>query len=386
MEKSVVDTKVLQGLTELHGDFKSYIGRTGKRMDDMQKQLDAIDAAGHTRHIPDGTPSLEMSLKENEGLTRMLADRKGRAYIKLEGKAVSDLLERKSTITSGGVGYSTSGVLGIERIPGIVAEARQTLRIRDVLTANPTTQPMVDFVKVTSPMAKASPQVEASSKFENAVTFAPASEKIRTIATWIPASRQVLDDYAELTNFLNNSLGYYVNLEEELQLLGGDGTGENLHGFIPQAAAFDTTLLAPSAGWNKIDVLGRAAQQVMESKELQPTFAIVHPRDWWGMRLAKDAYGRYILGDPQAPLQQSALFDLTPVVTTSIAVGTFLVGSGAGEAAEIRDRMELMIELSTEHADFFVKNLVAIRAEKRMALVVKRPGSYVSGSFTTSPA
>ncbi len=41
----------------------------------------------------------------------------------------------------------------------------------------------------------------------------------------------------------------------------------------------------------------------------------------------------------------------------------------------------MQVEVSTEHQDFFVKNLVAIRAEKRLALVVKRPGSYVAGSF-----
>jgi hypothetical protein len=35
--------------------------------------------------------------------------------------------------------------------------------------------------------------------------------------------------------------------------------------------------------------------------------------------------------------------------------------------------------------DFFVKNLVAIRAEKRLALVVKRGGSFITGSLNSSP-
>jgi HK97 family phage major capsid protein len=103
------------------------------------------------------------------------------------------------------------------------------------------------------------------------------------------------------------------------------------------------------------------------------------------MRLQKDSFGRYILGDPQQPLVQSALFGLTPVVTTSIASGTFLVGGGQPVQAEIRDRMELVIEISTEYSDYFVKNLVAVRAEKRLALIVKRPASYITGTFTTSP-
>jgi HK97 family phage major capsid protein len=65
--------------------------------------------------------------------------------------------------------------------------------------------------------------------------------------------------------------------------------------------------------------------------------------------------------------------------------GQFLVGTGNPIACEIRDRMEMQVEISTEHASYFTSNLVAIRAEKRVAIIVKRPASFVSGSFTTSP-
>jgi hypothetical protein len=68
-----------------------------------------------------------------------------------------------------------------------------------------------------------------------------------------------------------------------------------------------------------------------------------------------------------------------------MAAGTFLVGSGSPAAVEIRDRMSTQIEISTEHSDYFVRNLVAVRAEKRLALLTKRPASLVSGTFTTSP-
>jgi hypothetical protein len=47
--------------------------------------------------------------------------------------------------------------------------------------------------------------------------------------------------------------------------------------------------------------------------------------------------------------------------------------------------MQLLIEVSTEHSDFFIRNLVAIRAEKRLALITRRPGAFVAGSFSTSP-
>ena len=78
----------------------------------------------------------------------------------------------------------------------------------------------------------------------------------------------MLDDFSELMTFIRTMMPYYVNLAEELQLLSGDDTGENLHGLIPQAAAFSAGLLDPTKGWNKIDIIGRAIQQITAAKEL----------------------------------------------------------------------------------------------------------------------
>ena len=190
----------------------------------------------------------------------------------------------------------------------------------------------------------------------------------------------------ELMTFINSTLPYYVNLAEELQLLSGDSTGENLHGLIPQAAAFTTGLLSRQQGLEQ-DRHHRSRHPADHRREgTRPRRScVLHPNDWWEIRLTKDGFGRYILGDPQTNVRPS-LFGLDVDSTTSIANGTFLVGSGNPIASEIRDRMEMQIDISTEHQDFFTQNLVAVRGEKRVVLVVKRPNSYITGSFTTSPA
>lgn len=361
---------------------------TKKQIEAIQKQLDAVDLKLAERHIQDSPPTTLMDeLKANESIAKVLRDKRGTGMITLTGKHAADMIERKTTITGGStgtVGSATSGVLQIDRTPGIVLEARQQLTVRNLLRARPTTLPLVDFVKVNSALTKASPQIEAANKQENAVTFNTTSERVRTLATIIPATRQVLDDFTELAGFLDTGLRYYVNLAEEVQLLSGSGALEDLNGLITQATSFSTGLLSASAGWNKIDIVGRVIQQITAAKELAPTFLVCHPTDWWGMRLTKDSYGRYILGDPQQMVVPT-LFGLDVVPTTSIASGTFLVGSGSPVGCEIRDRMEMVVEISTEHSDYFARNLVAIRAEKRLALVVYRPASYITGTFTTSP-
>lgn len=349
----------------------------------MQIQLDALDvklAERHSTGIAD--ESLEDVLKKDTGLERFMADKSGTYAFQLDAKQSRKLMERKTTVDSAAVGITTSGVLTIDRTPGIVPEARQQLTIRDVLASRPTTMQVIDFVKVNSAPSRASMQTESSAKTENAVTFNTGTARVQTISTWIPASRQVLDDLPELMGYLQTALPYYVNLTEEVQMLTGSNTGQDLNGLITQGTAFNTALLSASAGWQKADQLARAIQQISVAKEIQPTFVVLHPNDFWDIQLTKDSQKRYLGFGADAP---NLFWGLTPVVTVNIGSGTFLVGSGNPAAVEIRDRMGMTVEISTQHQDYFIKNLIAIRVEKRVALVCYRPGSFVIGSFSTSP-
>lgn len=372
---------------EEKSQFGTMLNETKTAIDNLQKQVDAIDAKMAARHTGEATPSLIDTLKENDDVQRLIrAEGKGSSVvISLKGAQVAQIMERKTTITSGAVGAQTTGVLAIERTPGIVAEARQALTVRNLLASRPTTMQVLDFVRVNSPMAKASPQVEASASVENAVTFTAASEKVKTISTWAPATRQILSDFGELAGFLNSSLAYYTDAAVETELLSGDGTGEHLNGLVTLASDFDSGLFDAADGWNKLDVVSAAVQQIEEAKEISPTFVVMAPRDVWQLRRLKDNQGRYIFGDPQSDAPFS-LWGLNVVKTTSMANGHFLVGSGSNVVAEIRDREEMQIELSTQHSDFFTKGLVAVRSECRLALVTYRPGAFVQGQFSQSPA
>ncbi len=262
----------------------------------MQTQLDSLDrlVAGRPGGgVVEQKTAVDI-LKENDSLARLLSDKSGKAFVRLEGEDAR-AFQRKTTLTSVGVGYAQTGVMPIQRLPDITAEPRQQLTLRNLLTATPTTFQVVDFVRVLTPMTIASPVPEGSLKPENAVQFTTTSERVKVIATWIPASRQILDDLNGLAAFLQNSLGYYTDLAEEQQLLSGDNIGENLHGIIPQSSAFNQGLLNPTRGWNKIDIVGTAIKQIAAAKELMPTFIVMHPNDWWDIRLTKDGFGRYLI-------------------------------------------------------------------------------------------
>ncbi|ELR5846176.1 phage major capsid protein, partial [Salmonella enterica] len=71
--------------------------------------------------------------------------------------------------------------------------------------------------------------------------------------------------------------------------------------------------------------------------------------------------------------------------TQAMTQNNFLTGAFS-MAAQIFDRMEIEVLLSTENEDDFVKNMVTIRAEERLAMTVYRPEAFVTGQVTASSA
>lgn len=392
LEQSLID---LQG--EVKASFKSLeakadeqIKKTGsldselrEKIDKLEKRYDDLEVKREAQK--QGQKTVWDTLKENEGLQRLMKDKNGAVRLSLDAKQSYELFEGKTllTTTSGG-GYASGGVFPIDRDPGVVYEPRRTLRMRSVIPARPTNFGKVYWVKVSAPMTKASPVAEGSAKPDNQMVFTTVGESLRVIASVITVTRQSTEDWSELQGILETSLRYEVDKEDDRQILNGDGTGENYNGLITQATAYNAALTGAGA-YNKADQIGRALQQVQAADEVEPNYIVMHPNDWWTVRLIKDTNGNYIFGSP-AMMGAPGVWGLTPVVTTAIATGKFLIGSSNAVASEIRDGFGTEVEISLHHASNFVENKATIRAERRSLLTVKRPGSLIYGTFSQSPA
>jgi HK97 family phage major capsid protein len=105
---------------------------------------------------------------------------------------------------------------------------------------------------------------------------------------------------------------------------------------------------------------------------------VLNPQDWFNIEIAKDDLGRYLIGNPQG---ESIRPSGVPVIKSiSQPVGTALSGA-FGMGATLYDREEANIEMRDTHADFFVRNMVAILWEERIIFVVTRPQAFVKSTL-----
>jgi HK97 family phage major capsid protein len=374
-QKSAEEVKLVGKASE---DTMRELKAAQDRIDSLEKKLLEYPSGKEAR-------SIDTELKENESVQRLLHNKKGTAYLSLKGDVARQVIESKSTVTSSTVGFPTAGVMPME-MGSYVPEARKQLRMRDVIPSRAISVAQYSWPKYSITGTKASPVAEASQKPINTFDPTTVTERVKTIATYFKTGRQVLEDYAELSSILTSLGSYKYNAEMDRQILTGSGTGEDLNGLITQAQAFDSSLLSAATGYTYFDQISAAAQQIAEDDELTPTFFVVHPRNWYQMLRIKDNDKNYLLGGPTGGNGLQRIWDMTPVPTTQIASGTFLVGSGTPVASEYRNRMELEVAISTEDADNFTYNLVTIRFEGRGLLACYRPDAFVTGTFLNSPA
>lgn len=159
-------------------------------------------------------------------------------------------------------------------------------------------------------------------------------------------------------------------------MLNGDGTGVNLNGLVTQATAYSAPITI--SGGTMIDTL-RLAMLQAELAEYPATGQVLNPKDWARIELTKDSEGRYIIANP-ANSTSPRLWGLPVVSTQAMAEDDFLVGAFR-LGAQIFDREDANVMISDEDRDNFVKNMLTIRAEERLALAVYRPEAFVYGDF-----
>lgn len=289
-------------------------------------------------------------------------------------------LEIKATITSAttDAAGSAGDLVQATRLPGIVGAPERKLTIRDLLMQGRMDGNSLEFVQETGFTNSAAPVAEGALKPQSDIKFDLKSTTAKVIAHYMKASRQILDDASQLQSYIDGRLRYGLAFKEEQQILNGDGTGQNLLGIVPQATAYVRPAGVTTTAESKLDTLRFAMLQAILA-EYPASGHVLNPIDWAAIETLKDTSGQYIIGNPQGGLNPT-LWGLPVAETQAIASGKFLTGAFS-MGAQIFDRWASRVEVATENEDDFVKNLVTILAEERLALAVYRPEAFIYGNI-----
>ncbi|ERL54958.1 phage major capsid protein [Psychrobacter aquaticus] len=273
------------------------------------------------------------------------------------------------------------GVIEPMRLPGIDQQPKQRLFIRDLIAPGTTESNALFWVQQTGFTNAAAIVPEGTKKPYSDIAFATKMTQVGTIAHMFKASKQILDDMSQLMSTIDAEMRFGLKQEEERQLLFGNGTGSNLTGIVPQATAFSSPF-DPEAPVTNIDIVRLAMLQARLAR-LPATATVMDFLEWAKIELTKNSLGNYIMANPMN-LVGNTLWSL-PVVDTDEPDfrGKFLTGAFAS-AAQIFDREEANVIISTENDTDFEDNMVSIRCEERLGLVVKRPESFIFGDFAAA--
>ena len=293
----------------------------------------------------------------------------------------------------------TPGSFGTIQRDAMVTPPTRTKRVRDLFPARTTTAAVIEYFRMlgfttpgTTAVNNAGPVAERSggafaAKPQSSFQFVGEQAPVRTLAHWEAAHRNVLADEPQLRSIIDNELLYGLRLQEDYQILQGDGTGENLKGILEttgiQTYDWSDGATTPVAD-TKADAIRRAATLALLAY-YEPTGVVLNPQDWEDIELTKDANGQYLIAVSVAMGGEPKLWRVPVVDTPAMPVGQALIGA-FGTGAQLYDREQASIRISEQHADFFVRNAIVILAEQRLALAVKRPESFVSVTFDAAPS
>ncbi len=297
------------------------------------------------------------------------------------------LLGRKALLT--GSSDTSAGAFVQTDYTGIYEPlGRRELVLRSIISQRTTTSDTVEFVRQTAKVTQAAPVPESNvtdysgatgevsgEKPEGTMTFEKVTEVVRTIAVWIPATKRAIADAGQLMGIIDNELT--DDLEEDLEdeMVAGAGTGEHFTGILNTSGilsqAWDTDLLTTiRKARTALRVVGRS----------RPTALLLHPNDAEAIDLLTDNEGRYYYGGPaDGNVQQ--VWRVPVVECEAVPEGTGLMGDF--RKAVLWDREQSTIQVSDSHADFFIRNMIAVLAEMRAAFGVIRPSAFCEIELTS---
>ncbi|MEP7304208.1 MAG: phage major capsid protein [Acidobacteriota bacterium] len=333
--------------------------------------------AGMTERPASGTG--HQATRETRSMgAQFVSDPAIRAFIKHGGHQVqqgviftSPAVDLQATLldTSGGSG---GPLITPDYRPGVLMIGLRRTVVADLIAPGTTDSNAIIYMKELAETNAAAAVAEGAQKPESALSFVQATDPVVKIATWIPVTTEMLEDFPAMQSLIDARLRMFLALAEEDQLLNGSGTAPNMRGINNRLAL--AAAVARGADSN-MDAIFKQISAIATNALIQPDGFVMNPANWLTIQLAKNANGNYMGSGPWAPAQPPQLWGLPGAITPAEVANTALVGAFA-TCAQFFRKGGVKAAMSNSHLDFFTTNKVALLIEERGALCVYREAAF----------
>lgn len=387
-------SQVLERLNTNHTETKGLITRAGERIGatetavgEMKKTIQGFDAritAAEQKSARRGAPDNGSSEVKSWG-QRFTESEEYKATEGSRDRSIHRLgvivarteLEHKNLTSVAGSGGALIPVDRRVNDPSLLPWVANSIR---ALVAPGTTESnAVTYPRMIDRTMNAAGVAEGALKPQSDMTFEEVTAVVRTLAHYFYVSRQVFDDAPALASVLDREARAGISDVEDAQMLFGNNTGQNLWGLVPQAAPFVKQWNV--VGATPLDVIIQAAAQI-EGQNYKADGLVLNTIDWRILQSTKDTQGRYLGNSPFDAEVLQRIWSIPTTATMRMPRGKFLLGAFSTQA-QIFDRLGIEVIASSEDRDNFIRNMITLRAEARMAFTVMRPAAFVYGDLNT---
>ena len=196
----------------------------------------------------------------------------------------------------------------------------------------------------------------------------PKTVNLAKIAAFIKESDEYIDDYAFLASAINGRLLYQHGLVVQNKLIYDLSQTSGI-----QTDTTNWTSGTTAAGF--ADLLLKAAMDVQEQSGFAADAFVINPTDWYNLRIGKNGSSEYYGGGYFGAQAIPNLWGIPVCVSTAVSAGTAIAGAFK-TCGSVVNKGGVRIEAVNTDQDDFVKNLMTIRCEERLALAVRRPKGF----------
>jgi HK97 family phage major capsid protein len=356
----------LKTLGKVSSDTETAIKNIGDKQRELAEKLAEIEQKSTAQND-------QVKAGESWGEQLVKSDK----YAAFAGGATSKArIEVKNTLT----GSDTN--VAPDRKPGIVPGASQMFTLEAFLNSSTTSSNAIEFTKEASFTNSAAEAAEGSAKAESALTWSLVNMPISTVAHWIKISKQLAADNRALAAYVNTRMVYGVNRRVETQLVAGNGTAPNISGILDSGNF-------TAHGYADADLGSTLKKLVLIRKMIAATWAngypadgiLLNPTDWATIEIDLLTTTSNAVRVGVNAMGQQTLFGVPVIQCVGMTADNVAVGA-FGQAYNVYNREGVVVELSDSDSDNFTKNLVTVRAERRLALATEVPGAVLAGDLT----